>query len=193
MPHPITGDEMDAAIDGRDARVNRDELDDLLGGLQEDVEDLWTEHMSAVEKGDLSLVVETAEALVLADRTGQFWRDAFDRVVEFTDLLGAEQEETPETVLAAHHNAAYRLADHNWATDNPVVLGKPKDFDAGQEYVEAVVNNLQSRGLSPGQSWAYFGVEIRGNSRSAWADRCGYSDHSAVSEAVRKAKGKLDL
>lgn len=53
------------------------------------------------------------------------------------------------------------------------------------------INALLRAGLSPGQAWGFYGVEIRGNSRNSWASECGYSDHSAVSEAVRKAKRKL--
>lgn len=56
---------------------------------------------------------------------------------------------------------------------------------------DEVINTLLRRGLSPGQAWAYYGVEILNNSRNQWAEECGYSDHSAVSEAVRKAKSKL--
>lgn len=188
MTHPISKDDMDAAIEGRGAQLSRDELDDLLQAVQEDLEELWTEYMTALEQGNLVLINEGDGTLVLADQTGDFWRVVFDRIVKFTDLLGAEQKETPETILAAHHNAAYRLSDHNWATDNPVVVGKPENFDAGQQYVEAVMNNLRTRGLSPGQAWAFYGAEIRGNTHTAWADRCGYADHSTVSEAVRKAK-----
>lgn len=67
-------------------------------------------------------------------------------------------------------------------------VAKSDGIEDGQQYAEAVINGLLRRGLSPGQAWAYYGVEIRGNSRNSWATRCGYSDHSAVSEAVRKAK-----
>lgn len=56
---------------------------------------------------------------------------------------------------------------------------------------DAAINSLLRAGLSPGQAWAYYGVEILGHSRNAWAAECGYSDHSVVSEAVRKAKSKL--
>lgn len=191
MTHPINTGEVETAIDGLAAKVSVSDLDDLLGAVQEDVEDFWDEHMTAVEAGDLELVTEDEEALVFADQNGQFWRTQFDAVVEYIDLIGAEQEGTPEAVLAAHHNAAYRLADYNWSTSNPVVVAKPADFDCAQRFVEAVVNNLMARGLSPGQAWAHYGVVIRGSSRNSWAERCGYSDHSAVSEAVRKAKDKL--
>lgn len=72
-----------------------------------------------------------------------------------------------------------------------MVAGKPADFDQAQRFIEAVINGLISRGLSPGQQWAYYGVIIRGNSRNQWAQRGGYADRSAVSEAARKAKGKI--
>lgn len=50
---------------------------------------------------------------------------------------------------------------------------------------------LQRRGLSPGQAWAYYGVEIRGESRNSWGRRKGDHDHKNVSDALEKAKQKL--
>lgn len=191
MGHPITTDEMDTAIEGQDARINRDDLDDLLQAIQEDIEDFWSEHMGAVEGGKIELVAEGDIALVFADLNGKFWQSQFDALADYINLLGIEVDGIAETVIAAHHNAAYRLADHNWSTTNPIVVGKTIEFNGTQLFVEAIVNSLMARGLSPGQSWAYYGVIIRGTSRNKWAQRCGYSDHSAVSEAVRKAQKKL--
>jgi len=57
--------------------------------------------------------------------------------------------------------------------------------------VEEIINDLLRQGLSPGQAWAYYGVEVRGHSRNEWSKKCGYSDHSAVSEPLRKAKEKM--
>lgn len=191
MAHPITSTEVKAAIRGQQAPINLEDLDDILGGIQEDTEDHWHEHMSTVEEGELELVSQSEETLVFADLTGRFWRAKLDLVAKYINLLGVEDEGTPESVIAAHHNAAYRLVEYNWATANPVVATKPADFDSAQVFVEATINSLIARGLSPGQSWAYYGVIIRGFSRNEWAQRCGYADHSAVSAAVRKAKEKL--
>lgn len=191
MTHPITTEEMDTAIEGHGARIDRDDLDDLLQAIQEDVEDFWSEHMGAVEEGKIELIAEDDTALIFADQYGEFWQSQFDALADYINLLGIEVEGIFETIIAAHHNAAYRLADHNWSTANPIVVGKTIDFDGTQLFVEAIVNSLMARGLSPGQSWAYYGVIIRGSSRNKWAQRCGYSDHSAVSEAVRKAQKKL--
>lgn len=193
MTHPITINDIETVIEGQEVQISSDELDDILVALQEDFEDFWSDHMATVEDGSLKLVAECDEALVFADHTGRLWKDQFDAVIDFSNLLGVEVDKTPETVLAAHHTAAHRLTDYNWATANPVVINKPADFDRGVQFVEAVINSLIFQGLSPGQAWAFYGVLIRGNSRNSWAQRCGYSDHSAVSEAVRKGKEKLDL
>lgn len=191
MSHPITTDDIETAIDGRNASISVTDVDDLLLAVQEEIEDSWNENMSAIESGSLEVVAETGEKVILADHSGDFWKDQFNSLVEYADLIGAEQEEVPETVLAAHHNTAYRLVDYNWATANPVVVRKPADFEAAQRFVEATVNSLISRELSPGQAWAYYGVILRGNSRNQWAQKCSYSDHSVVSGAVRKAENKL--
>ena len=64
-------------------------------------------------------------------------------------------------------------------------------FWDGVQRVEDLVNGLQERGCSPGQAWAYYGCDIRGNSQSAWARRCGYADHSSVAHALEKARKKI--
>lgn len=191
MRHPINPNEMGSAIKDIGNRMSRGDLDDLLQAVQEDIEDFWKEHMESVEDGSLELIAETDNELVFSDIDGQFWRAQFDALVEYINLLGSEDEGIPETVLAAHHNAAYRLADHNWSTSNPVVVSKQADFESAQRFVEATINGLISQDLSPGQAWAYYGVVIRGNSRNQWSQRGGYNDHSAVSQAVRAAKEKL--
>lgn len=191
MAHPITPDEIEDAIEALDAGIGVGDLDDIIEAVQEDIRDGWREFMGEIEDGDLSLVGESEDALVFEDKGKVFWQEELEDVVEYIDLLGADQEMTPEALIAAHHNAAYRLTDHNWATTNPVVVGKPEGFEFGKQYVESLIVSLLFQGLSPGQAWGYFGVEIQGNSRNAWAKRCGYSDHSSVSSAVRKAKDKL--
>lgn len=193
MLHPITAEEMNAAREGQQSDLEPEDLDELLEAVQENIWDHWNEQMDSIEDGSLRLVAESDEALLFADETGQFWQSQFDSIVEYINLLGTPDEGTPETVLAAHHNAAYRLVDYNWSTANPVVTSKPADFDRAQRFVEAVINGLIARGLSPGQAWGYYGVIIRGHSRNQWAQRCGYADHSAVSEAVRKAEKKLGI
>ena len=89
------------------------------------------------------------------------------------------------------HSVAKRLTGYNWGYSSPLVIAKPDDFNSSRLFIEAIINRYINEGLSPRQAWAYYGVEIRDNSRNRWAKRCGYSDHSAVSEAVRKAKKKL--
>lgn len=191
MVHPITPDDIETAISDLGAEIELEDLDDIIVAVQEDIEDRWSEFMAQMERGDLRLVEETEEALVFEDKGKVFWQDELDHVVEYIDLLGADQEKSPEALIATHHNAAYRLTDHNWATTNPVVVGKPAGFEFGNQYVESLIISLLFQGLSPGQAWAYFGVEFQNSSRNKWASRCGYSDHSSVSAAVRKAKEKL--
>lgn len=191
MEHPIGTEEMETAIGGKNAVISIENLSDILHAVQEDVEELWDDYMSAVEEGDLIIVAEEDDYLVLADLEGIFWQNQIDSVIQYANLLGVQVEGVPETVLAAHHNAAQRNTDYSWATANPVVISKPNGFDNGQSFVEAGINSLIAEGLSPGQAWAYYGVILRGNSRNAWANRTGYTDHSTVSEAVRKAKEKL--
>jgi len=191
MLHPISTADIEQALDSGSSHLSRNGCDDLLEAINEEVEDSWDEQMKAVENGNLKFVDITEDALILSDQSGEFWQTQFDSLVSCTDLIGVDFDGVPETIVAAHHNAAYRLTDYNWSNSNPVVIGKPSDFSAAQFFVESLINYLISEGLTPGQAWGYYAVEIRGVSRNRWAKRCGYSDHSTVSQAVRKAKEKI--
>ena len=191
----IEDDEIEAAIESNDDTDHPDaltlaEVRDALAEIQASFEGFWAEHMDAIEDGHLEVVAETEHVVVFADHTGHGWNEELDALG--LDRDRSSNDRTMRITLAeTHHRAASRLCDRNWSTADPFVVAKPDGVRNGQLFVETVINSLLQRGLSPGQAWAYYGVEIRGNSRNSWAKRCGYSDHSAVSEAVRKAKKKL--
>lgn len=145
--------------------------------------------MDAVEDNAMELVAMDGDVLVFADHTNQFWNNEF----EFGPLGERDLPHgTQSTVSQLHHQWARRHTDYDWGVDDPVVVRKPDDFDAGRRLVEAVVLNLTSRGLSPRQAWSVWGV-LAGNSRNNWAARMGYDSHSGVSNAVREAKEKIPL
>jgi hypothetical protein len=192
---PITNADIEAAIQSHDDPGHPDALTvadvrALLDAVQRDVERTWDLWMDLVERDVAQVIADTGDALVLA--TGE--RAHYDEILgaDGADLAVTYDDIAADVVNAAIHNAARRLTDRNWGYDYPMVIAKPDGADAGEGYVTAVIHNLMRRGLSPGQAWAYYGVQVRGYSRNAWASRCGYSDHSAVSEPLRKAETKLD-
>lgn len=166
------------------------EVRNALAEIQASFEKFWAEHMDSIEDGHLEVVAETEHAVVFADHSGYGWNEELD-------ALGLERDRSSDdqilrkTLMETHHRAASRICDCNLSTADPFVVAKPEGVRHGQIFVETIINSLLQRGLSPGQAWAYYGVEIRGNSRNQWAARCGYNDHSAVSEAVRKANRKM--
>jgi len=144
--------------------------------------------MDNIEHGDTQVIAQDGDVLVLD--TGE--HDTVSRALETYDGPVTVDDIAERVVSTVHHRAAEQIdSEYNWGYTYPRVVRLPADGESGQEFVDAVLNSLLRRDLSPGQAWAYYGVEIRGESRNKWATRCGYSDHSAVSEAVRKAKGKL--
>ena len=185
----VEDSEIEAAIQQHDDPDHPDvntvsDVRDALAAMQRDTELYWAEYMDAVEVGHAQLVAETHDVVVLSVSHGE------DLYISM-DEAGIEDDILRDVVVSVHHRVASRLADYDWSASDPMVIRKPDGVDEGQRYVEAVINNLVREGLSPGQAWHYYGVEVRGNSRNSWAKRCGYSDHSAVSESVRKAKRKL--
>lgn len=158
-----------------------EEVRDLLADIQLSFVEYWDEHMDVLEDGGLEVVEDAGDVVVLADHTGHGWSE---ELKEFdVDDVGRS------VIMSVHHAAAKRLTDYSWSTSDPFVIRKPGG-DGGQRYVEAVVNGLINQGLSPGQAWAVYGVHVAGHSRNAWASMCGYSDHSAVSEPLRKVNEK---
>jgi len=158
---------------------------ELRAELRKSGELVFAEWMDNIEQGHTEVVAEHDDKIVVSTGEVDSVINDLENVTDATDI--------ERNILSTlEEQEAKRLSDYDWGYTYPRVLSKPDSFKAGQQFVEALVNNLCKRGLSPGQAWAYYGVEIRDNSRNQWAKRCGYSDHSAVSEAVRKAKKKLN-
>lgn len=148
----------------------------------------WDEWVERVEGADWRVVAEQ-DRLVMLDAGP---RGIYADVLSDYDGPVAVEKPTLRVIATLHRRLAGEFApDHDWTLNNPYAFVVPAAAGAGKEYVELVVTDLLRRGLSPGQAWAYYGVVIRGNSRNAWAEQCGYSDHSAVSGAVRTAESKL--
>lgn len=162
------------------------EVREALSWLQASMEEVWRDWLSNVENGESHVVHEDTNLVVFA--TGE---DDIPRRELTNHYEKPLSQRTPDVVSTLHHTVAQERCDYDWSYEYPLIVWKADGLEEGERYTEAVMNSLMRRGLSPGQAWAYYGVEIRGNSRNQWASRCGYSDHSAVSEAVRKAKSKL--
>lgn len=184
----IADDEILDAIDQHDDPDHPDGLDvpevrTYLARIQRDIEGYWSEHMDAVEDGAVEVVADDGTVVVLADHTGHGWGEEFD-------ALDIDDDIAKRVIKSIHHTAARRHTDYSWSTSDPLVVRKPDGADNGQRYVEAVINGFMREGLSPGQAWSVYGVHVAGHSRNAWASMCGYSDHSAISEPLRKAEEK---
>lgn len=177
--------EVQACIEKHDDPDHPDSLDvaearTYLAEMQRDAEEHWHTYLDAIEDEFMEVVADEGEIVVLADHGG-------GEIKELQNAIGVPEDDTRVVLSAIHHETASRYTDYDWGTSDPLVIRKP-DGDGGQRYVEAVVNHLMRSGLSPGQAWAVYGVHVAGHSRNQWAKRCGYSDHSAVSEPLRKAK-----
>lgn len=183
---------IETAIEDNDGRLDDErtatvaEVRDALAWLQQTIEEVWAEWCDNIEHDECRVVYEDTEVIICS--TGEQNVPHRDLREHYPDELG---ERVPDIVSSIHHELARDRCDYDWGYEYPIVIRKTGSLRDGQRYVEAVMNSLLRRGLSPGQAWAYYGTEIRGNSNNLWASRCGYSDHSAVSEPLRKAKSKL--
>lgn len=186
-------DMIEAAIESNDDPGHPDSLTvadvrELLACIQRGAEVGFDTYMDHVEAGDAEVVAEDQDTIVLT--TGS--HNSVAEELELNYPGSVEVDGIAKAVVTQiHHSLANERCDRSWSIDYPYVMPKPDSFDAGQRYVESVVNGLQTLGLSPGQAWAYYGVEIRGNSRNNWGHRKGDHDHKNVSDALEKAKEKL--
>jgi len=161
---------------------------ELLAHVQYDAEAVWGEWLDNIERNDAHVVAQEGDAIVLD--TGE--HDTVRRALETYDGRVAVDDIAERVVSTVHHRVAEQAdAQYNWGATYPRVVRLPAYGEAGQRFVEAVVNGLQRRGLTPGQAWAYYGVEIRGESRNSWGKRKGDHDHKNVSDALEKANEKL--
>jgi hypothetical protein len=168
-----------------------DDVNELINVIERAVHSAWSEWMESVEVDEARVVGDTFNVVVLSTRDEEVYHDILDRFA--SHHADVKYDNIAHRVVSTTiHNWAKRLSNHDWSDEYPLVVSKPDGARDGEAYTTAVINNLLRRGLSPGQAWAYYGVEIVGDSRNTWASRCGYSDHSAVSEPLRKAHEKLD-
>lgn len=185
----LTDEEIRAVIDHYDDPEHPDALDvddarDGLAAVQATLASAWDDHLSAVRRGDLEVAADEGAVVVLQDPD----RTAWDRLLDAIDC----HDGVERTILrVVHHQAATRLLDRSLEGVDPIVVRKPADADAGQRYLEAVQDHLLRRGLSAGEAWAYYGVELRGYSTREWARRSGRDDHVAVGDAVETARDRL--
>ena len=164
-----------------------EEVRDLLACIQRGAEIGWSEWMDNVEDGQSEVVADTGDYIVLS--TGE--HNAVSEELELAYEGDVEIDSIAKSVVTQiHHELARERCDYDWSVTYPYVIRKAEGTRDGQRYVEAVVNSLMSGGLSPGQAWAVYGVHVAGHSRNMWASMCGYSDHSAISEPLRKAEKK---
>jgi len=168
-----------------------DEVRDALAFVAESAQEVWGTWMDNIEHGETEVIEETRDVIVVSTGSVNVVSQELDAMEHAGKL---EREDEARSVLASiitncMHKIARSHSDRNWSVDYPWVLPAP-DRD-GQIYAEAVINGLQRRGLTPGQAWAYYGVEIRGESRNQWGLRKGDHDHKNVSDALEKAKSKL--
>jgi len=188
----VDDDTIETAIEEQDGPLDDErtatvaEVRDALAWLQQSVEELWAEWCDNIEHDESRVVYEDNEVIICS--TGEQNVPHRNLTDHYPEELG---ERVPDIVSSIHHELARDRCDYDWGYEYPIVIRKAGTLRDGQRYTESVINSLLRRGLSPGQAWAYYGAEIRGNSNNSWATRCGYSDHSTVSEALRKAKGKL--
>lgn len=190
---PVSDEQIEAALERHEDTDHEDahsvaDIRDLLDYIQTGVENGWTEYTDNIEDdhSPTHVVAETADLVVLD--TGE-WA-LYDEELNAYDGPVAVDDVARDVVAAIHHGLARDHTDRDWGVTYPLVVAKPDGTDAGQRYIEAVINGIVRRGVSPGGAWAYYGVEIRGNSQSQWARRQG-RDQSTVSEAVGRAKQAL--
>lgn len=185
----LEDEEIRTVVDHYDDPDHPDALDvasarALLADVQCAVEDRWDDHLTDVREGDLEVVRDFGDVVVLQDDSRSRW----DRLLDAVDCY----DQVDRTVVrVTHHQAATRLLDRDVEGTDPLVVRKPADGDAGQRFAEAVVDGLLRAGVPADEAWAYYGVEVRGVPVREWADRCGIDDPLRLADAAETARDRL--
>lgn len=161
------------------------EMRELLGHVQQSVEEGWDVYMDHIEDGKITVVSETRDLLVLSTGEHKMYdlelEETYDGDVDLDDV-------TLDVLNGLMHEVARSHSQYDWGVTYPLVVRKPADFEAGREYAERHLMWLMDEcGLSGGVALDYYMTEWRGLSQSAWATRAG-KDQGTVSQNVSKAK-----
>jgi hypothetical protein len=185
----VEDEEIRAVVEHYDDPDHPDALDvpeirRLLAAVQRSVEARWDDFLAAVRDGDLEVVSDANDIVVLRDPTRREWN-------RLLDAVDCHDQVARTVVRVVHHQAADRLLDHEVADADPLLVRMPDDPGAGQRLAEAAVNRLLRAGVPPAEAWAYYGVEIRGYPVEVWAERSGFDDRVTVADAVETARDRL--
>lgn len=143
----------------------------VLADVQRGVAATWGRLLDRVREGDVQLL-SAGDGYVFATAHGGELDVSIEHSEAYQSLEEADQDAARRVVRLVHHDLAADRTEHEWGHADPLVVGESGlDGRDGVALVEAYLNGLVARGASPGQAWSYYGVEVRGNSQSAWARR----------------------
>jgi hypothetical protein len=172
-------------------RLMVDDVEALLTVVQYGAERSWDAWMDRVEAGDWLVVAEADDAVVF-DADEYTAVGLIEGVVD--ELLDVQYDDVAATVVeAVLQNAAERYGDGQTEVSNPVVAGKPPSFDAGQRFVEAVVNGYVARGCPPEQAWAIYGVHVAGTTENEWRRRGEFNSRDGIWDLLRDSEADSSL
>ncbi len=158
----------------------------LLAEFQAHVATEWPTFTAAVADARFDVACVTDDLVVFADTSRRAWNRLLDEL--------AVDDEVARTVLrVVHHQASRRLADREFDGADAIVVRLESAVNGGDgvRLVETLLGRLLAKGVTPGEAWAYYGVEVRGYSATEWAERSGESTPMAVADAAETARDVL--
>ena len=155
-----------------------------LSEIQTTIERRWDEWLESIREGEITVTAETGDLFVFHDSERQVWNRLLDGIEQYDGVA--------RTILRiVHHQAGTRLLDRSFEGSDAIVVRKPQDASAGQRFVESVIASLTARGLTAGEAWSYYGIEIRGLTADEWLEYGPYDGKIELSDTVERARDKL--
>lgn len=193
----LSDDQIEAAIAQHDDPQHSEswtvpEVRDVLTALAESAHEVYGEWIDNIERGDATIVAQTDDLLVLDAGERNPLHDELDVIGEreIVTMDDDSREILSHIITHLMHEIAGQHSDRSWPATYPWVIPMPTSATDAEYLVQATVNSLISRGLTATEAWAYYGVEIRGESQSSWGRRQDRNQQQ-ISKALKQARQKL--
>jgi len=142
-----------------------EEVRDTLAAINHNVVEWWDAHQDAIDDGAHAIVHESADVIVFADVSGQFWSEQFDS-------MGIEKP-LRSIVTSLHHSLADEHASRSWVAHYPVVVRKPQNFRVGEKHLLRTIARRTDELGTVSRAVDLLATEEFGWSKSNWARLTG--------------------
>jgi hypothetical protein len=184
----ISDDAIEAALDQHSLpNITFSEVRTILADIQQSLTDYWAEHLDTIDEGDLEIVHEDQNIIVLADHTGYGWNEELDAAI-------VEDDVHRTVIKSIHHKVAAEHTDYSWSASDPLVFGKSEEWQTAELHARRSIAKLARESGSVARGVDRWATERQGLTLKKWGDENIGTDrpHQTISKNARRGREEAE-